>query len=98
MYMPRHIVIAAGLAASLVLTAAAFALVQTHLFSRQITLQLIGALAVLQILIHFRYFLHLRFRREERERVIALAFAILVALIMTVGTLWIMSDLKHRMM
>ena len=98
MQSSRHSATAVGFAAALALTAAAFALVKVGLFSRSVTLRLVGALAVLQLLIHCRYFLRLEFNRTESERLIVLAFAVLVGLAMTIGTLWIMSDLKQRMM
>src|SRR5450432_3172383 len=88
----------AGFGTALVLTLAAFALVEMRYFVRQTTFILIGALGVLQILVHFRYFLQLRLRAESRDRILTLAFAAVVAVLMAIGTLWIIADLKRRMM
>jgi cytochrome o ubiquinol oxidase operon protein cyoD len=83
---------------ALVLTLAAFALVEMRYFARQTTVILIGSLGVLQVFVHFRYFLQLRLRAEARDRILTLAFAAVVGLLMAIGTLWIIADLKRRMM
>jgi cytochrome o ubiquinol oxidase subunit IV len=88
----------AGFGTALVLTLAAFILVEMRYFVRQTTLVLIGALGVLQVLVHFRYFLHLRLRAESRDRILTLVFAAVVGVLMVIGTLWIIADLKRRMM
>jgi cytochrome o ubiquinol oxidase subunit IV len=88
----------AGFGTALVLTLAAFTLVEMRYFVRQTTLVLIGALGVLQVLVHFRYFLHLRLRAESRDRILTLVFAAVVGVLMVIGTLWIIADLKWRMM
>jgi cytochrome o ubiquinol oxidase subunit IV len=88
----------AGFGTALVLTLAAFALVEMRYFVRQTTFILIGALGVLQILVHFRYFLQLRLRVKSRDRILTLAFAAVVGVLMAIGTLWIIADLKRRMM
>jgi heme/copper-type cytochrome/quinol oxidase subunit 4 len=43
-------------------------------------------------------FLHLRLRAESRDRILTLAFAAVVGVLMAIGTLWIIADLKRRMM
>jgi hypothetical protein len=60
------------------------------------TLVLIGALGVLQVLVHFRYFLQLRLRAESRDRIFTLTFAAVVGVLMAIGTLWIIADLKRN--
>ena len=87
-----------GFCLALLTTLAAFALVQFKTFDRRTTLLLIASLALAQGMAHFRYFLNLRLNRKSRDPLVALAFAVLVLLAMVAGSMWIMGDLKMRMM
>jgi cytochrome o ubiquinol oxidase operon protein cyoD len=87
-----------GIIAALVLTAIPFGLVATGALPRSTTLSIIAALAVVQILVHLRFFLHIGLESKPRENLIALAFAGVLIFIMVGGTLWIMFDLYRRMM
>jgi cytochrome o ubiquinol oxidase subunit IV len=57
----------------------------------------IFALAVLQILVHLRYFLHLGFTSRGRWNTLAILFTLLIITFMVGGTLWIMHDLSEQM-
>lgn len=87
-----------GLALALVLTAIPFALVAANPLPRSITLVVIAVAAVIQVLVHLRYFLHLDLATTPRENLAAIVFAAILVLIMIGGSLWIMLDLQHRMM
>lgn len=87
-----------GFAAALVLTAAAFALVFFGILPRAITLAAVGALALIQIVFHFRYFLHVDLTRQKREDLQLILFSTLLLVIMAFGTIWIMMNLYGRMM
>jgi cytochrome o ubiquinol oxidase operon protein cyoD len=87
-----------GLALALVLTAIPFALVAANPLPRSLTLVTIAIAAVIQILVHLRYFLHLDLTTTPRENLAAIVFAAILILIMIGGSLWIMLDLQHRMM
>jgi cytochrome o ubiquinol oxidase operon protein cyoD len=87
-----------GLGLALILTAIPFALVATHALPRLTTLVIIAIAAVIQILVHLGFFLHIGFRSTPRENLIAMAFAAVLIVFMVGGTLWIMFDLHHRMM
>jgi cytochrome o ubiquinol oxidase operon protein cyoD len=87
-----------GIVLALVLTAIPFALVATGALPRETTLIVIVIAAVIQILVHLRFFLHIDFASTPRENLIALAFACVLIFIMVGGSLWIMFDLYHRMM
>jgi cytochrome o ubiquinol oxidase operon protein cyoD len=87
-----------GLGLALVLTAIPFALVSVGLLNRTATLLVIAAAAVVQIVVHLRYFLHLDLTHTPRENLLALSFAAVLIGIMIGGSLWIMFDLHHRMM
>jgi cytochrome o ubiquinol oxidase operon protein cyoD len=87
-----------GLGLALVLTAIPFALVSFGLLHRTPALLVIAAAAVVQILVHLRYFLHLDLTHTPRENLLALCFAAVLICIMIGGSLWIMFDLHRRMM
>jgi cytochrome o ubiquinol oxidase subunit IV len=87
-----------GLGLALLLTAIPFALVATHALPRLTTLVIIAIAAVIQILVHLVFFFHFGFRSTPLENLIAMAFATVLIVFMVGGTLWIMSDVYHRMM
>jgi len=87
-----------GIVAALILTAIPFGLVATGALSRSTTLGIIVVFAVIQILVHLRFFLHINLETTPRENLVALAFAAVLIFLMVGGSLWIMFDLYHRMM
>jgi cytochrome o ubiquinol oxidase operon protein cyoD len=87
----------AGFFLALVLTVIPFALVGTDVLQRTPSLAVIAIAAVVQILVHLRYFLHLDLHATPRENLLALAFTAVLLLIMVGGSLWIMFDLEQRM-
>jgi cytochrome o ubiquinol oxidase operon protein cyoD len=85
-----------GLVLALLLTSIPFALVASRLLSPLFTLAVVAVAAIVQILVHLRYFLHLDLRTSPRENLLAILFAGVLILIMFGGSLWIMLDLSHR--
>lgn len=90
----RHYVWGIGLA--LFLTLVPFALVHWATLPRVSLLVVIGVLAILQMLVHFRFFLHIGLT-EKRENLQLVVFSALLLTIMVAGTIWIMSSLAIRM-
>jgi cytochrome o ubiquinol oxidase operon protein cyoD len=88
----------AGFLLALVLTGIPFGLVVAGLLPRFTTLVVIALLAVVQVLVHLRFFLHLDLKETPRQNLLALAFAAVLIFIMVGGSLWIMLDLDARMM
>jgi cytochrome o ubiquinol oxidase subunit IV len=86
-----------GLLLALALTVLPFGVVHYELAAGLQAVAIIAASAVLQVLVHFRWFLFLD-RAPPREHLLALAFAAVLVLVMVVGSLWIMTDLARRMM
>jgi cytochrome o ubiquinol oxidase subunit IV len=86
-----------GFALALILTAIPFALVATNSLPKSLTLIIIGVAAVIQILVHLRYFLHLNLKSTPRENLLAIMFAAILIFIMVGGSFWIMFDLHRRM-
>jgi cytochrome o ubiquinol oxidase subunit IV len=87
-----------GIVLALILTAIPFGIVASWALERQTALIVIAVFAVIQILVHLRFFLHIDFQTTPRENLVALAFAAVLICIMVGGSLWIMFDLYHRMM
>jgi cytochrome o ubiquinol oxidase operon protein cyoD len=89
---------ASGFLLSLALTAVAFWLVMNGTFPRRTVLFGIVAAAVMQILVHLHYFLHLDTSSEARWNVLAILFALLIMILFVGGSIWIMINLSYRMM
>jgi cytochrome o ubiquinol oxidase operon protein cyoD len=53
--------------------------------------------AVIQVLVHLRYFLHLDLTSTPRENLLAIVFTAILIFLMVGGSFWIMLDLNHRM-
>jgi cytochrome o ubiquinol oxidase operon protein cyoD len=87
----------AGFGLSLLLTAAAFLLVQRHSFSHRGLVAAIAALAVLQLLVQLVFFLNLDQERRPRWNLQAAIFALTVVVIIVGGSIWIMNNLNYHM-
>ena len=85
-----------GIGVALLLTLVPFALVQWIAIPRLTLLIVIGAFALGQMLVHFRFFLHIDFR-QKREDLQLIVFSALLLTIMVAGTIWIMASLAARM-
>lgn len=87
----------AGYLLAMLLTAIPFALVAAGRLAQPVTLTIIAVFAILQILVHLRYFLHLKLSRGSEWQLIALVFTGIIMLIAAAGTIWIMSNLTANM-
>jgi cytochrome o ubiquinol oxidase operon protein cyoD len=58
----------------------------------------IAGLALVQIVVHLIFFLHLNTSSEQRWNVMAFAFTLLTAVIVIGGTLWVMHNVSMHMM
>ena len=97
-HMPTRSAYLTGLALAVLLTAIPFALVAFDLLSPVPALAAIAIAAVIQIVVHLRYFLHLSVTFTPRDNLVALVFAAFLVFFMVGGSLWIMFDLHNRMM
>jgi cytochrome o ubiquinol oxidase operon protein cyoD len=89
---------AIGFILSIVLTTIAFALVMSGGLSRSAALFGIVGAALVQILVHLHYFLHLDTSSAARWNILALLFTLLIMTLFVGGTIWIMYNLNYRMM
>jgi cytochrome o ubiquinol oxidase operon protein cyoD len=85
-----------GIGLALLLTLVPFALVYWAGIPRLALLIIIGALALVQMIVHFRLFLHISFS-QKREDLQLILFSTLLLIIMVGGTIWIMGSLALRM-
>ena len=54
--------------------------------------------AVVQVLVHLVYFLHLNASSEMRWNLVTIVFSAVIIFIIITGSLWIMWNLNHQMM
>ncbi|MGN8158797.1 cytochrome o ubiquinol oxidase subunit IV [Salinisphaera sp. RV14] len=87
-----------GFVLALILTAIPFGAVAFGWLSAGATLILIAAAAVVQILVHLYFFLHLDFSEEHAWNAGSGAFCIVILAILVGGTLWLMYSLEMRTM
>jgi cytochrome o ubiquinol oxidase subunit IV len=87
-----------GLGSSLVLTVISFAMVALQLFSPANLMMMISALALIQAVCQLRWFLHIGEEAKPRWETLVFFFMLLILLIITLGSLWIMWDLNVRTM
>jgi cytochrome o ubiquinol oxidase operon protein cyoD len=86
-----------GLVLALVLTATSFYVASTSiLWGPGIAVGLV-VLAVAQMGVHLVFFLHITSGPDNTNNVLALAFGILIVLLIMAGTLWIMANLAANM-
>ncbi|MGK2889598.1 MAG: cytochrome o ubiquinol oxidase subunit IV [Candidatus Malihini olakiniferum] len=87
-----------GFVMSVILTVIPFGLVIAGVAPPRVIIAGVVGCAVVQVLVHLVYFLHLNSSSEQRWNVVALVFAILIIAIVVVGSIWIMLSAHHNMM
>jgi cytochrome o ubiquinol oxidase operon protein cyoD len=87
-----------GLALAILLTAASFWTVSTHLIYAPGIPVAVLVLAIAQMGIHLAYFLHITTAPDNTNNVLALAFGVLICCLVVFGSLWIMANLEHNML
>ena len=87
-----------GAVLGLVLTAIPFGLVAARTLGPIHIFIVISAAAIIQVVIHLRYFLHLNLKPLSENKLITLCFAAVVLLILVGGSLWILLDVNYRTM
>lgn len=88
-----------GFVLSVILTAIPFAVVMGGGFeSRLLTMAVVVGMAVVQIVVHMVYFLHMNTRSDEGWTMMALIFTVVIVVILLAGSLWVMFHLNTNMM
>ncbi|WP_338726279.1 cytochrome o ubiquinol oxidase subunit IV [Shewanella baltica] len=87
-----------GFVLSVVLTAIPFWAVMAHHFEKTTTLSLVLVMAIVQIVVHLKYFLHLDFSKEGKVNTFSFLFTALI-IVMVVGlSVWIILEANALMM
>ncbi len=88
-----------GFVLSIILTAIPFWLVMGDVLdSKQLTAFVIMAFAMVQIVVHIVYFLHMTSSAEEGWSFMALIFTLIIIVIALAGSLWVMHHLNTNTM
>jgi cytochrome o ubiquinol oxidase operon protein cyoD len=95
---PDAVIYTIGLVLAVILTAISFWVANTSLlWGPGIALGL-AVLAIAQMGVHLVFFLHITTGPDNTNNVLALAFGVLIVILVVAGSLWIMWDLDHNMM
>ena len=89
---------AIGFILSVILTLIPFGLVMYPTLPKSITLMIVLAFAVIQVLVHLVYFLHMNSKSDEGWNLTAFIFTVIIIAIVVVGSIWIMWNLNYNMM
>jgi cytochrome o ubiquinol oxidase operon protein cyoD len=87
-----------GLGLAILLTATSFFVAGTDLVWQPSIPVALVVLAMAQMGVHLVFFLHITTGPDNTNNVLALAFGVLIVLLVMAGSLWIMANLNHNMM
>lgn len=87
-----------GFILSIILTVIPFGMVMQGSASESTLISVLVICAVVQIVVHLVYFLHLNTSSEQQWNLIAFVFAVMIIAILVVGSLWIMWYLNYNLM
>ncbi len=87
-----------GLGLAILLTATSFFVAGTDLVWQPSIPVAIIVLAIAQMGVHLVFFLHITTGADNTNNVLALAFGLLIVVLVIGGSLWIMANLNHNMM
>lgn len=88
-----------GFILAVILTAIPFYLVMNGAFASRATgIWVILALAIVQIVVHMIYFLHMNTKSDGGWTFMAFIFTVLLVIIVLVGSLWVMNSANELMM
>lgn len=87
-----------GYVLALALTGVAFAAIRWPSFAATATLAVVLGLALVQIIVHFRFFLHISLAKSSRDDLQLVLFSTLIVVLMVSGTIVILMNLRERMM
>jgi cytochrome o ubiquinol oxidase operon protein cyoD len=87
-----------GFILSVILTAIPFGLTMTHMMPASTLVPVVVAIAVVQILVHLYFFLHMNTSSSQVWNNAAFIFTVLIVGILVIGSLWVMYHLNTNMM
>jgi len=86
-----------GLALAVTLTVVPFVLVNWHVMTTASLWIAIGLFALIQAVVHFRCFLHVNPPHEHVDEMLLVLFTVIIVIMMSGGTVWILGNLHTRM-
>jgi cytochrome o ubiquinol oxidase operon protein cyoD len=86
-----------GLGLATLLTVVSFFIARTTLVWQPSIPVALGVLAIAQMGVHLVFFLNITTGPDNVNNIMALAFGVLIVLLIIVGSLWIMSHMNHNM-
>ena len=95
---PRVLGYVIGLGLAVLFTATSFFVAGTNLVWEPSIPVAFIVLAIAQMGIHLVFFLHITTGADNANNVLALAFGVLIVVLVITGSLWIMANLNHNMM
>jgi len=87
-----------GLGLATLLTIVSFFIARTTLVWTPSIPVALAVLAIAQMGVHLVFFLHITTGPDNVNNVMALAFGVLIVLLLITGSLWIMAHMNHNMM
>ncbi len=87
-----------GLGLAILLTATSFFVAGTDLVWQPSIPVALVVLAIAQMGVHLVFFLHITTGADNTNNILALAFGVLIVILVIGGSLWIMANLNHNMM
>ena len=85
-----------GFILSILITLMAYFFVVNHVWPKEALIYIVMGLAIVQLVVQLIFFLHLG--RGGSWKLVTFFFAVLVVLVVVVGSLWIMNNLNYNMM
>ena len=95
---PRLLGYCVGFGLAILMTATSFFIAGTDLVWQPSIPVAIIVLAIAQMGVHLVFFLHITTGADNTNNVLALAFGLLIIILVISGSLWIMAHLNHNMM
>jgi cytochrome o ubiquinol oxidase subunit IV len=87
-----------GLGLAILLTATSFFVAGTNLVWEPSIPVALVVLAIAQMGVHLVFFLHITTGADNANNVLALAFGVMIVVLVIGGSIWIMANLNHNMM
>ncbi|EJN38207.1 cytochrome o ubiquinol oxidase subunit IV [Pseudomonas sp. NPDC089395] len=87
-----------GFVLSIILTAIPFGLVMFPSLPKNLTVLVVVAMAVIQVVVHLVYFLHMDRSKEQRSNVSTFLFTAMVIALLVGLSLWIMFSIHFEML
>ncbi len=88
----------AGFGLAILLTAASFTVAATHIVWAPAIPAALITLAIAQMGVHLVFFIHITTAPDNTNNILALAFGVLIVVLVIGGSVWIMQHLNANMM